>query len=725
MVVTLEVLQATPVVALDGVSAKMEAELAKLGIESVLDLLEHFPRRYHDRRNRASIAELQVGQEATVVAEVVRSQEHRRGRNVRVEVAVTDGQAMLSLTFFGQGWRIRQLTPGTEASFFGKVDRFQHKLQMVNPVVDVIGPEGEAHNQSTGVIVPIYPESGKADVATWQLRRFIAEARERFPDIDDPLPADLRARAKVMNRADAYRGIHQPENERDHYQARRRLVLDEFLRIQLELVQRKRIAETTERGIAHQVSGALVDEFLASLPFALTAGQHGALSDIASDMGGPHPMHRLLQGDVGSGKTVVAVAALLMAVQSGHQGALLAPTEVLAEQHHRSVTALLGDLVVPAPVGEGSLFSARPLQVRLLTNRTTPKGRQQLLADLDAGAVDVVVGTHALLEPDIGFRSLGLVVVDEQHRFGVEQRTALLDKGHHPDELVMTATPIPRSAAMLVYGHLEHTEMRDMPVGRTPITTIWCQDADERAVAYERVRAEVAAGRQAYVVCPLVDPSTSGAGSRGDGAAEVKSALEERDRLAEEELKGLTIEVLHGKMRPADKERVMAAFRSGEIAVLVATTVIEVGVDVPNATVMIIESADRFGLSQLHQLRGRVGRGGGASWCHLFAEPTTEDGLRRMEAMVASTDGFHLAEVDLDLRGGGQIFGERQHGRSDLKLGRIPRDEKAVAFARKEAEGLLDADPTLARHPALRAEVAWYLSTLERDDVDFAKVFRS
>ncbi len=725
MVVTLEVLQSTPVVALDGVSSKMEAELAKLGIVSVLDLLEHFPRRYHDRRNRASIAELQVGQEATVVAEVVRAQEHRRGRNVRVEVAVTDGQAMLSLTFFGQAWRSRQLTPGTEASFFGKVDRFQHKLQMVNPVVDVIGPEGEAHNQSTGVIVPIYPESGKADVATWQIRRFIAEARERFPDIDDPLPADLRARAKVMTRAEAYRGIHQPENERDHYQARRRLVLDEFLRIQLELVRRKRIAETTQRGISHTVKGPLLDEFLTSLPFTLTAGQRQALDDIASDMAGPHPMHRLIQGDVGSGKTVVAVAALLMAVQSGHQGALLAPTEVLAEQHHRGISALLGGLVVPAPAGEGSLFAARPVQVRLLTNRTTPKGRQQIMAELAAGGVDIMVGTHALLEPGVQFRSLGLVVVDEQHRFGVEQRKALLDKGDHPDELVMTATPIPRSAAMLVYGHLEHTEMRDMPEGRTPITTIWCQDADERATAYRRLRDEVADGHQAYVVCPLVDPSVSGSAARGDSAAEVKSVLEERDRLADEELSGLRVEALHGKMRPADKERVMTAFRAGEIDVLVATTVIEVGVDVPNATVMIIESADRFGLSQLHQLRGRIGRGGGESWCHLFAEPTTEDGLRRMEAMVASTDGFHLAEVDLDLRGGGQIFGDRQSGRSDLKLGRIPRDEKAVAFARKEAETLLAGDPSLARHAALRAEVAWYLSTLERDDVEFANVFRS
>jgi ATP-dependent DNA helicase RecG len=323
------------------------------------------------------------------------------------------------------------------------------------------------------------------------------------------------------------------------------------------------------------------------------------------------------------------------------------------------------------------------------------------------------VGTHALMSEDVRFHSLGLVVVDEQHRFGVEQRAALRAKGTHPDELVMTATPIPRSAALLVYGHLDHSEMKELPGGRQPITTVLCRDDDERAAAYRRIREEVAAGHQAFVVCPLVE---------GSETVEAKAAQEERDRLAEEELAGLELEALHGRMKPADKDRVMSAFRDRDIDVLVATTVIEVGVDVPNATVMVIESADRFGLSQLHQLRGRVGRGTAASTCYLFADPTTPEGLARLQAMVDSTDGFHLADVDLELRGGGQLFGDRQSGRSDLRLGRLPRDQKAVTFAREQAEGLLARDPDLAHHRSLAAEVDWYLSRLP---ADFEKALRS
>jgi ATP-dependent DNA helicase RecG len=351
------------------------------------------------------------------------------------------------------------------------------------------------------------------------------------------------------------------------------------------------------------------------------------------------------------------------------------------------------------------------VQVRLLTNKT--RGRDEILGELAAGRVDILVGTHALLSDDVHFHSLGLVVVDEQHRFGVAQRDALRAKGAHPDELVMTATPIPRSAAMLVYGHLEHSVMRELPGGRRPVTTVLCRTDGERAAAYAHIRAEVAEGRQAYVVCPLVD---------GSEAVEAKAAQAERDRLADEELAGLRLEVLHGRMKPADKDRVMSAFRDGDVDVLVATTVIEVGVDVPNATVMVIESADRFGLSQLHQLRGRVGRGTARSSCYLFADPTTPDGLTRLQALVDSTDGFHLADVDLELRGGGQLFGDRQHGRSDLRLGRLPRDHKVVSFARDRAEELLAEDPTLAGHPALAAEVRWYLSRL---DSDFANALRS
>jgi ATP-dependent DNA helicase RecG len=710
--VSLEQLAATPVSVLRTCTPKLQRELEGLGITSLLDLLEHFPRRYHDRRTRAAIGELVVGTEATVVAEVVRSAEKRSGKRVRVEVVVSDGQATLSLTFFNQAWRSRQLTPGVEAAFFGKVDRFNHRLQMVNPAVDILEPTGEARGgpgaEATGVIVPIYPESGKADVATWQLRRLVAEALERWPGLEDPLPADIAGRARVMPRAEAYRKIHRPEEDRDHFQARRRLVFDEFFRIQLELLRRRREFQATTRGIAHVVDGPLVTAFHDRLPFTLTAGQRAAIDEIVADMSGAHPMHRLLQGDVGAGKTVVAVTGLLVAVQGGHQGALLAPTEVLAEQHFRGIRALVEGLTVRE---EGSLMGERPVQARLLTNKT--RGRDEITAAVAAGQVDILVGTHALLSEDVRFHSLGLVVVDEQHRFGVAQRAALLAKGANPDELVMTATPIPRSAAMLVYGHLDHSVMGELPAGRQPIETVLCRDEDERARAYRRIREEVAAGRQAYVVCPLVE---------GSETVEAKAAQEERDRLAEEELAGLELEALHGRMKPADKERVMSAFRDGAIDVLVATTVIEVGVDVPNATVMVIESADRFGLSQLHQLRGRVGRGSVASTCYLFADPSTPEGQARLEAMVDSTDGFHLAEVDLELRGGGQLFGDRQSGRSDLRLGRLPRDQKAVLFARAEAERLLADDPTLARHPGLATEVDWYLSRL---DTDFANALRS
>jgi ATP-dependent DNA helicase RecG len=710
--VTLEQLADTPVSVLRTCSPKLERELTGLGITTVLDLLEHFPRRYHDRRTRAAIAELVVGAEATVVAEVVRSTEHRGGRTRRVEVTVSDGQATLSITFFNQQWRSRQLTPGTEAAFFGKVDRFRHKLQMVNPAVDVLDPSGEAlggpGGEHTGVIVPIYPESGKADVATWQLRKLVAEALDRWPALEDPVPADVVQAAKVMSRAEAYRNIHRPEEDRDHYQARRRLVFDEFFRIQLQLLRVQRELQTATRGIAHVVDGPLVTAFHERLPFDLTAGQRAAIGEILADMSGGHPMHRLLQGDVGAGKTVVAVTALLVAVQGGHQGALLAPTEVLAEQHARGIRALVDGLTVRE---EGSLMGERPVQVRLLTNKT--RGRDEILSALAAGQVDILVGTHALMSEDVHFSSLGLVVVDEQHRFGVEQREALRDKGVHPDELVMTATPIPRSAALLVYGHLDHSVMTELPAGRQPIATVLCRDDDERAAAYRHIRSEVAHGHQAYVVCPLVE---------GSETVEAKAAQEERDRLADEELEGLELEVLHGRMKPADKDRVMASFRARDIDVLVATTVIEVGVDVPNATVMVIESADRFGLSQLHQLRGRVGRGSAASTCYLFADPTTPEGLARLQAMVDSTDGFHLAEVDLELRGGGQLFGERQSGRSDLRLGRLPRDQKAVTFAREHAERVLAADPDLSHHRALAAEVDWYLSRL---DSDFANALRS
>jgi ATP-dependent DNA helicase RecG len=716
---TLRELRAIPVSRLTGVGVALEERLAIMGIESVLDVLQHYPRRYIDRTHRSEIAALAVGEEATVFAEV-RRVSGRRTRNGRalVEVVVTDGTSYLTCTFFNQAWRERQLTPETEVALFGKVDVYRGKRQMTNPVVDVVGPAGETDR--TGKVVPIYPQSGKADIATWQMAKLVKDALRRCAKrgFADPVAA-IREELDLESRDAAYRAIHQPEHIGAVQSARKRLIFDEFLRMQVGLVARKRAVAAAQSGIQHRVDGDLVGAFHARLPFDLTADQRTAITEIDRDLASPAPMHRLLQGDVGSGKTVVALSALLVAVQGGYQGAFMAPTEVLAEQHHLSATAMLAGLMVPS---DGGLFDERPVRVELLTNRTTAAERRRLVGGLERGEVDILVGTHALLYGDAPFSRLGVVVIDEQHRFGVEQRALLTGRAsstatdagaaatgvlsdetngeahaNATDVLVMTATPIPRTAAMLIYGDLDKSELREMPPGRTPITTtVVGPNPLERAGAYATLRAEVAAGRQAYVVCPLVE---------GSAKIEAKAATEELERLQVEELAGLRISLLHGQLPSREKESVMDAFRRGEIDVLVATTVIEVGVDVPNATVMIVEDADRFGLSQLHQLRGRVGRGGGASWCFLFADPQTPDSQERMAAMAASTDGFLLAERDLEIRGSGEVFGDRQSGFSDLKLGRIPRDEEQVVLARACAERLLDEDPDLDRAGELREEV--------------------
>ncbi len=698
---TLRQVAAIPISDLPGISARLLERLDIMGLRSVLDVLQHYPRRYIDRTKKADIAELNVGDEATVFAEVKRISSRRiGGRRTMVEASVFDGTSYLGLTFFNQPWREKQLSVGTEAAFFGKLEIFNGARKMTNPVVDVVDQLGD----KTGVIVPIYPQSGKADVSTWQLRPVVQAALDEAGPLSEPIDADIRRELKLLDRTAAYRRVHQPDGEKQRYQAERRLRFDEFLRMQVGLVARKR-ALAASPGISHVVSGELVARFLAALPFALTGDQQRAIDEITADLAAPAPMHRLLQGDVGSGKTVVALSALLVAVQGGYQGAFMAPTEVLAEQHYIGSLRMLDGLEVPA--GESSLFGERPVRVALLTNRTTAAERRRISAGLLDGEIDILIGTHALLYGGVEFHRLGVVVIDEQHRFGVEQRALLRAKGDDPDLLVMTATPIPRTAGMLIYGDLDKSELRELPPGRTPINTeLVGPDPDARSAAYGLLKAEVAAGHQAYIVCPLVE---------GSEKTQAKAATEEFEELSGGELFGLRLGLLHGQMAGKDKEAVMAEFRAGTLDVLVATTVIEVGVDVPNATVMIIEDADHFGLSQLHQLRGRVGRGGDQSWCFLFAEPTTPDGEARVEAMVASTDGFYLAEQDLSIRGAGEVFGERQAGMGDLKLGKIPRDEKYVIAARTTAERILDSDPNLDHNPALREEVEDLLG----DDVDF------
>ncbi len=686
-----------PVTVLEAVTPKKAEALAVMEITTVLDLLTHYPRRYLDRTRQVAIRDMRVGDEAMVLATVKRVQTRRtRQRRTMVEVDVSDGSSYLHLVFFNQPWRARQLSVGTEAVLFGRLDLFRDRRQMSNPVVDLVGDR-------TGRIVPIYPQSDKAGLSTWELGTLIEEGLTRAGEFADPLPREWQDRLGLVGRTWAIAHIHNPESMGAAEKARRRLVLDELLRLQLGLVMRKRAVERDAKGIRHTVEGALVDRFHAALPFPLTGAQIRANAEIGIDMAGPHPMHRLLQGDVGSGKTLVAVTALLRGVQGGYQGAFMAPTEVLAEQHGLSMRAILGDLSVP---DEGTLTGDRPLRLALLTNRTTGAERTRILAGLADGTVDLLIGTHALLEEQVGFRTLGMVVIDEQHRFGVEQRAALRGKGHDPDVLVMTATPIPRTAAMTVYGDLDVTVLDELPPGRTPIETKWLRTTEDEAEAHRRVADEVAAGRQAYVVCPLVDESEK---------IQARSATEEHARLSAEVWPELRLGLLHGQMPSKDKEATMAAFRAGEVDVLVATTVIEVGVDVPNATVMVIEDADRFGMAQLHQLRGRVGRGADRSWCYLVGAASTPDSEERLAALERTTDGFELAEVDLEIRGEGTVLGTRQKGRSDLKLASLRRDRDWVAKAREAAFAIVDSDPTLTDHQLLREELGLLIDPEEAE----------
>ncbi|HEX3087825.1 MAG TPA: ATP-dependent DNA helicase RecG, partial [Ilumatobacteraceae bacterium] len=527
--------------------------------------------------------------------------------------------------------------------------------------------------------------------------------------IADPVSDEIRQRFGLVDRDAAFRSIHAPETIAEKEQARRRLAFDELLRVQTTLVMRKRMLERESKAIRHKVGGELTARLYSALPFELTGAQRRAIGEIERDLAGPHPMHRLLQGDVGSGKTLVAVSAMLTAVQGGHQGALMAPTEVLAEQHATSVRRMLEGVTVPAPE---SLFGDRPLRIELLTNRVTGAERRDVVAGLADGTVDIGIGTHALIQEGVRFHSLGVVVVDEQHRFGVEQRAALRSKGDDdnvPDVLVMTATPIPRTAAMTVYGDLDVSVLDELPPGRTPIITKWAEGPLMEQGAWATVRDEVAEGRQAYVVCPLIDESEK---------LEVASAQETYDRLSAGELKGLRLGLLHGRLPSSEKEAVMDKFRRRDLDVLVATTVIEVGVDVPNATVMVILDADRFGIAQLHQLRGRVGRGQHASTCWLVtAQPPegTPSGNPRVEALVASTDGFALAEVDLDLRGEGTIMNTAQKGRNDLKLASLRRDRELVVLARDAAFEIVDSDPLLDDHPVLLDELRLLFSSEDEE----------
>ena len=687
---TLPELRQIPVTKLTGVGPAKADDLEKVDVTTILDLVTYYPRRYIDRTNQRAIRELVVGEEAMVLATVKRASTRRTRRGKAIaEIDVADGTGALRCTFFNQPWRSKQLHEGVEAVVFGKVEIYGGRRTMTNPVVDLVGSQ-------TGRIVPVYPQSEKANISTGDVGALVAQALRRAGEFADPLPHEWRDRLDLQDRTWAFTQIHVPESMKAKDEARKRLAFDELLRLQVMLVLRKRAVERESQGIRHVVGGELVKRFRDGLPFELTAAQRRAIREIEDDLAGPHPMHRLLQGDVGSGKTLVAVSALLVAVEGGLQGAFMAPTEVLAEQHYLGLRTLLGELTIP---DTSTLMGERPVRVELLTNRTSASERAKLHAGLLAGDVDILIGTHALLTEQVAFKGLGVIVIDEQHRFGVEQRAALRDKGDGssvPDVLVMTATPIPRTAAMTVYGDLDVTTLDELPAGRTRIRTVWARGPLEDVEAWERVRAEIGNGHQAYVVCPLVEESER---------IQARSATEEYERLREHELAGLAVGLLHGQLAAKEKEATMAAFRAGKLDAVVATTVIEVGVDVPNATVMVILDADRFGLAQLHQLRGRVGRGRAASWCYLLSAADTDDSQARLEAFSAIDDGFELAEKDLEIRGEGTVLGARQKGRSDLKLASLRKDRDLVERAREVAFDLVDADPGLRAQTLLKAEV--------------------
>ena len=695
---------------LGSASARRVQALAELGVAHLGDLLTYYPRRYLDRSREATVGELHAGTDAMVLATIDKVVAvPGRKRRARVEVVVSDRTGTpLRCVFFNQPWRKQQLREGMEAVLFGRPELYRDALQMTNPVVDLVGDR-------TGGIFGVYPLSAKAAITTWEIAQMVSEALRRCErrGIADPVPPELLGSHRLCGRDEALRLIHSPESFADVTRARTRLVFDELLRMQVVLVRRKRDRQAAREGIVHRVDRALLKGFTEHLPFALTGAQDRAVAEILADLTQPWPMHRLLQGEVGSGKTVVALAAMLAVVSGGRQAALMAPTEVLAEQHHLGLNDLLGSLdrlgggVIP---GAGRLaLGGAPVPVELLTGRTRAAARSRILGGLATGDVPMVVGTHALIGEGVTFRSLGLAVVDEQHRFGVEQRATLREPsagGGLPDVLIMTATPIPRTAAMTVYGDLDVSRLDELPAGRAGVCTSAVTEALEQAAVWERLRAEVGGGRQAYVVCPLIEESDKIDATAAEAMyAELRAGV----------LADLRVGLLHGRLPAGEREPIMASFRRGDLDVLVATTVIEVGVDVANATVMVILGADRFGIAQLHQLRGRVGRGAAPGWCYLVSENPSPTAHRRLGALVDSSDGFELSEIDLDLRGEGTLMDSRQTGRSDLKLASLRRDRDWVPKAREAAQAIVDGGgPGLV----LADEIALLLSDADIDYFD-------
>ncbi len=697
------------------------------GYVTVGDLLHHYPRRYLVRGELSNISELNEGDEVTILAEVFSATSrrlHARKGNI-LEVIVTDGSAKLSLTFFNQAWREKDLKVGKQGLFAGKVGVFNGKRQLAHPDYELI-PDGNdvdaAVEGFAGKYLPMYPASSK--MPSWKIAQCIELAIGALDEVPDHLPESVREKYGYPTLHQALVQLHNPIDLDSAEKARQRLTFDEAFMLQLLLLTRRRELKNLDAVARPAVTGGLLDAFDATLPFQLTAGQRSVAEEIAEDVAQPHPMHRLLQGEVGSGKTVVALRAMLSVIDNGGQAALLAPTEVLAAQHLRTIQKLLGPLAQGGMLGGSDLAT----QVTLITGSQNAASRKEALALAASGSAGIVIGTHALLGESVAFKDLGLIVVDEQHRFGVEQRDALKSKATNPPHLlVMTATPIPRTVAMTVFGDLDVSTLRELPLGRQPITTHVVPVLEKPGFlerAWERIKEEVSQGHQAYIVAPRIAAGTSEDSDMdflmGESSTEIASVEELGPLLSGGALQGVKVAPLHGRQSAELKDSTMQAFANKEIDVLISTTVIEVGVDVPNATVMVIMDADRFGVSQLHQLRGRVGRGTSPGLCLLVTSAELESSARvRLDAVAGTLDGFELSRIDLEQRREGDVLGASQSGsRSHLRLLRVLRDESMIEEARIDATTIIESG--LSQYPLLAAELAQIQADAAAEYIDKA-----
>jgi ATP-dependent DNA helicase RecG len=679
-------LTSTSIQYLKGIGPKRAESFTARGVRTIEDLLYYFPRRYEDRTNFTSVSELKEGQIYTLKAQVLtggqRNSWRRRLFSI-TEAMFGDNTGKISCVWFNQPYLKEYLKVGAFFILYGKVERYNGKLQMNNPEFELLDSADE-DSLSMGRIVPVY--TLPRGFSQRSLRSLIKKTFDEFlPKINDALPFDLRSRNNLLNLAQSLLNIHFPQDFSLQKQAHTRLSFEEFFIFQLPLVLRK-LNRKEKRGIQHTVNGKLIDNFITSLPFELTAAQQKVLVEIKTDMASSQAMQRLLQGDVGSGKTVVATVACLIAIQSGHQAAFMAPTEILARQHYEKIASQLEK----APRADWNCAGVRQvakLRVGLLIGQD--KEKERIYEDIKNGKIDLVIGTHALLQEELSFKSLSFIVIDEQHKFGVGQRALLPKKGNNCDVLIMTATPIPRTLAITLYGDLDISVINQLPSGRIPIKTLQFNQED-RQKGYALVKEELKRGRQAYIIYPVIEESY---------ALDIAGAKKMYAELKAGEFKNFRLGLIHGKLKSKEQEEVMSKFKNGQLDLLVSTTILEVGIDIANATCMIIASAERFGLSQLHQLRGRIGRGRLQSFCILISDGQTQEAKARLQAMVTSSDGFYIAEEDLRIRGPGEFFGNRQHGLAELKIANPLTQMHLLKVAREEAIGLLNQDARLAERP--------------------------